>query len=222
MPSRLDVSQSVNASGNSEALDTSGFGQVSFTAAISSLTGSGASIQIEIQASDDGTNYNIVHTTPRITANGASRISGIRISSQFYRYVWTLAGSSPSATIQITSTLKDYSPNRTGSLLRYDDIDLKTLNATSTNYSSFTNDVVGLVIVRTDAIASTGNIRIQVSSDNVSWSDASGDISLTASQIDSRSFDGMSHRFFRAIVTTAVAGAGTSTAHLFWSSTGGA
>lgn len=219
---RDDVDQVITAPGNSQPKDTFGLGQLSFTAQVSSLTGSGAHVQVELQASDDGVNFNVVHNTRRFITNDVQRISGIRISSRYYRFVWYVGGSSPSATIKIITSLKNYSPARTGSMFKYDDLDLKTGGAVSTSYNAFSNTDVGCMIVRAADASSSAVIKIQASNDGSNWNDHTGDINLVSNDTTNQSFAGNSHRFMRVIVVTAATGGTTATASILWNSSGGA
>lgn len=218
---REDFSGTVTADGNTDPLDTSGMGQISFTAAITAISGSGARIQFELQASDDATNWNVVHDTRRMTAIDAQRLSGVRISSRYYRFAWFVGGTTPSADIKISTTLKDYSPQRTGSMFRYDNLDLKTGSAVSTAYSAFSNTEVGCMIIRESDASGPAVIKIQGSNDNLNWHDHTGDFTLSSGGTVNKEFSGSSHRFFRAIVVTAATGGTTATASLLWNSTGG-
>lgn len=219
---RTDVSTTVTASGNSGTLDIEGYGQISFTAAVTAISGSGAYIQFELQASDDGVNYNAIHDTRRMTTVDFQRLSGVRISSRYYRFVWFVGGSSPSIDITITSTFKDYSPIRTGSLFRYDDLDLMTIGATSTVFSAFSNSSVGCMMVRESDTSSDVILRLQASNDGLNWHYHTGDITLPANTTINREFDGNSHRFMRVRVMTAASGGTTPVFHALWNATGGA
>lgn len=222
MINRIDYEATVTADGNSDSLDTSGMGQISFTADVSAISGSGFRIQVGLQASDDAVNWNVVHDTRRITANGQQRISGVRVSSKYYRFYWLVGGTSPSCTVKVISTLKDYSPTRTGSMFRYSDLDLKTGSALSTQYSSFSNTEAGVMLVRDTDTSTVVTLKVQGSQDGLNWSDYTGDFTLTSNETVTKDFTGSSHRFFRVIVVTAATGGSTSTAHCLWNSTGGA
>lgn len=222
MINRVDTTTTETASGASDTFDTSGFGQVSFTANLTAISGSGAYIQFELQASDDATNWNTVHNTRRMTVTGLQRLSGIRVSSKYYRFYWFIGGTSPSTTFVITSTLKDYSPIRTGSMFRYDDLDLKTGAAESTQYSTFSNTEVGVMIVRATDTSTAATIRVQGSQDGLNWADSTGDFSINSGQTIKKDFSGSSNRFFKVIVVTAATSGSTATTHCLWNSTGGA
>lgn len=221
---RDDVeSTTVSTSGQSQAFDTLGLGQVSFTAHVTSISGSGTNIQFGIEVSDDGSNWNVVHDTRRFTESGAQRISGVRISAKYYRYTWTVNGSSPSVTFHTHTSLKNYSPTRTGSQHRYDDLDLKTAGDVSTIYNSYSNTEVSVMIVRpNDSLIQTAVVRLQASNDSINWGDVTGDLSLSNDSSIARSISGNAFRYYRVKVNTAISLVGSSTAHVFWASTGGA
>jgi hypothetical protein len=203
-------------------LDTLGHGQVSFTANVTAISGAGANIQFELQASDDGTNWNTVHSTRRFTAAGAHRISGVRISSQYYRYTWVINGTTPSVTFSIATSLKAFSPIRTGSMFRYDDLDLTVLGATSTSYFAAGNDIVSVTVVRpSDGGLVAASYVIEASNDQLNWAEILGRIDLAAGVTKPHSIGMTGFRYYRARVSVAITLIGGSTAHLLWASTGG-
>lgn len=218
---RVDHTETVTASGNSDVLDSSGMGQLSTTYNLTAISGSGAYIQFELQASDDGSNWTPVHDTRRMTTVDIQRLSGVRISSKWYRHVWFVGGTSPSCAFTITTTIKDYSPGRTLSLFRYNDLDLKTLSATSTQFGSGANSEIGCMIVRATDTSTAVSLKIQASQDALTWNDVTGDFTVASNETVQRDFTGNSLRFMRVIVATAATGGSTSTATILWNATGG-
>lgn len=221
MISIVDADSIVTASGNTDALDTSGMGQISVTYDLPTITGSGAYIQFELQASDDKTNWTTVHNTRRMTATDVQRLSAVRISSKWYRHAWFVGGTSPSCTIKITVTLKDYSPGRTLSLFRYDDMNLKTGAALSTVFGSGANSDIGVMFVRATDTSGVATLKIQASQDAITWNDLTGEFTIASGETISKDFSGNSSRFMRAVVVTAATGGGASTATVLWNATGG-
>lgn len=221
MVSRLDVDLTVTANGNTEPLDSSGMGQTSFTAEVSSISGSGAYIQVEMQVSNDAVNWDITHDTKRTTTTGFQTIPGCRISEKWYRYVWFVGGTSPSVALKITTTLKDYCPQRSGSLFRYDDINLKTGAAVSSTFKVFSCPESGVCIIRASDASTSATLKIQGSKDEVNWHDITGDFTIAAGESIVKDFSGNTDRFMRVIVVTAATGGTTATAHVLWNSTGG-
>lgn len=217
----VDANTTLSASGNTDALDTSGLGQVSVTYDLTAISGSGAYIQFELQASDDATNWTPVHNTRRMTGVDLQRLSGVRISSKWYRHVWYVGGSTPSCTFKITTTLKDYSPGRTLSLFRYNDLDLKTLSATSTQFGSGSNSDIGCMIVRGTDTSTSATLKIQASQDAITWNDYTGEFTIASGETVQKDFSGNSSRFMRVIVAAAATGGSTSTATILWNATGG-
>lgn len=222
MINSLDVNETITESGNSVTYDTAGYGQISFTAALSDVSGSSPTFQVELQASDDGVNFNVVHDTRQMSGTDVQRISGIRISSRYYRYAWFVGGSTPSAFLKVTSTLKDYSPIRTGSMFRYNDLNVKTVDATSTVYSSFSNETAGVMMVRPTDTSTAATLKIQGSNDGANWHDHTGEFTISSNQAVNKEFSGSTHRFFRVYVVSAATGGSSATLHCLWNSTGGA
>lgn len=216
------IEVTATSSGVSDALDTRGDACLSFTASISNLSGTGVSIQFDLEASDDTINWNQVHSTRQLTTIGAQRISGVRITAKYYRYRWTLLGSTPSATFLITTTLKNYLPIRTGSQFRYNDLDMKSENAVSTLYNAFSNTEVSISVVRPEDTSTVAGIIIQVSEDGINWHNGTGEFLLSSGETISQSFSGNAHRFYRVQVATPAVSGSTSIAHVLCSSTGGA
>lgn len=216
-----DLTTTQVASGASEGFETSTNGQISVTFNIVSISGSGVNIQFTIEASDDGLSWNSVHDTRRFTDTGVQRLSGVRISSKFFRYKWTINGTSPSIGFSVTCTLKNYSPTRTASQFRYDDMNLKINASVSSMFSAFSNTEVSVQIVREDIIAQDAVIQVQKSNDGIFWDDTSGTITISPGQTTSMDITGNSYRFFRVITRTPVTLSGVATAHVLWNSTGG-
>lgn len=221
MINTIDSNEIVTASGNTDTLDTSGMGQISVTYNLTAISGSGAYIQFELQASDDGENWTPVHDTRRMTTVDIQRLSGVRVSSKWYRHVWFVGGSSPSCTIKITTTLKDYSPGRTLSLFRYNDMDLKTGAATSTQFGSGANSEIGVMIVRATDTSTVATLKIEASQDAITWNDFTGEFTISSNETVQKDFSGNSTRFMRVKVVTAATGGSTSTATVLWNATGG-
>lgn len=221
MVNSIDSDATITASGNTDNLDTCGMGQVSVTYNLTAISGSGAYIQFELQASDDGTTWTTVQNTRRMTGVDIQRLSGVRISSKWYRHVWYIGGTSPSCTIKVTTTLKDYSPGRTVSLFRYDDLNLKTGSATSTQFGSGVNTEVGCMIIRATDTSTSATLKIEGSQDALTWNDFTGEFTISSNETVQKDFQGNSVRFMRVIVVSAATGGSTSTATILWNATGG-
>lgn len=208
-------------SGNTDPIDSSGLGQLSVTYDLTAISGSAARIQFELQASDDAVNWTTVHNTRRMTGVDVQRLSGVRISSKWYRHTWVIGGTTPSCTFKITSTLKDYSPGRTLSLFRYDDMNLKTGAATSTVFGSGASTEIGVMIVRATDTSTSATLKIEASQDGITWNDFTGEFTIASGETVQKDFDGNSTRFMRITVVSAATGGSTSTATVLWNATGG-
>ena len=217
-----EIINTVESSGNSGSLDTKGHGCLSFTGNVTAISGSGASIQFDLEASDDAVSWNQVHSTRQITAVGNQRLSGVRITARYYRYRWTVLGTTPSISFTLTSTLKDYLPVRTGSQFRYGDLDLKTTNAVSSAYSSFSNTEISISAIRGNDSLTAATIIIEASLDSTNWHTESGNIQILPGQAINSTISGNAYRFYRLKTITPAVGVGAILADVLYTSTGGA
>lgn len=102
-----DVSGTFTSTGNSGSLDGEGMSLVSFTVNITAASGSSPTLSINIQESDDQSNWISIATTNTFTGVSTQNMRGLPLSSRYYRYVYTITGSTPSFTFSINTTLKD-------------------------------------------------------------------------------------------------------------------
>lgn len=214
---RQDASTTVSSSGNGSTLDTQGLSTFSFTTNVTAISGTGANIQFHLQYSDDSSNWTTIYDTPQFTATGFNTYTSIRVAPRYYRYTWTVAGSTPSVTFTIQTTIKQASPSRRNSERDfYADINLTALNNVSSTF--MVNDCanVGIVFVRGADGGNNANVQIQASNDNVNFVSISSNVAVNVSTVNDALESSTGFRFMRAIVTTATS-AGTRTADLHWS-----
>lgn len=105
----------------------------SFLIAVTAASGTLPVMDIVIQESDDNINWFDIYHFPRITAVGAYRSPPMRQHGRFYRYIQTIAGTTPSFTRSITRNQYS-SPSNT--LRQFIDrtITLTTLNSVTPTY----------------------------------------------------------------------------------------
>jgi hypothetical protein len=213
------ASQTVTTSGNSGPMDTGGCACLSTQVAITAFSGTNPTFQIDVLASDDGVNFNVVHSTIQMVGIDTQRLSGIRISGRFFQINWTVTGTSPSFTFTVFNTLKDYLPTKSGSLYRYNDINLNVINSTSTSFFSFSNANTSLQIIRGADGNSNAVCVVEASNDNSNWDVYTGNISISSGDNETVTFSNDSFRIYRLRVVTPSSGAAAAT--LLWASNGG-
>lgn len=217
---RAIVTDIVTADGASSSINPRRFGSVTNTLSVTAISGMGASIQFTLEASDDETNWSVVHETHRFTATGFQRIQRVAIGAGFFRWSWKVLGTTPSVTFKISSTMKDFLPTRTGSLIKYDDLNLATLNAVSTTYSAVGNDTVSVILNRSTDGLGLAVVIVEGSADLANFGVISGNIDVASGATVVKSFTGVAFRFYRIRVASAVL-EGSPKASCFWASTGG-
>lgn len=222
MISRTDVASAAQtATGNSGTLDTAGFGELNMVLAVTAESGTNETLDIELQASDDASTWSSVQDAVRVTtSNSTQRIQGTRLSGRYYRYVWTIAGTTPSFTFSIVTTLKEFLPLKNLTMFRYGDIDLHTVNATSSAFSVGSCPNVTVVTVRAATPTGAANVDVQGSMDNVNYLDLGSNISTPVSSIATESLTGQAYRFYKLRTNAAASGAG-ATIDIYWSCNGG-
>lgn len=213
-----DANQTVSTSGNTAAFDTNGYAMISVSYNVTAISGSGAYIQFHKQTSDDGTNWTTYADTPRMTAVGGTRYQGFRHAGRYYRFTWDVAGTTPSVTFNIVTTLKAFSPLRKTIRFFYSDIDLSTDSAVSSTFSADDCPNVGLSFSRASDGGNNANVRVQVSMDGTNWFDSTANLAANPGAKNTADFADNAYRFYRLIVTGNT-NAGTRTLDIIWSGT---
>lgn len=216
--SRVDYSNTVTASGNSGTLSSEGLGCLSYDIRVTAASGTNKTMQISIETSEDGTNWDELTNTRRFTATGGQNHDNIAIGPKYYRYSWVVAGSSPSFTFSIRTTLKDYLPRRNITIDKYSDVIINSLNATSSVFQSADCTNISLFTVRSDDGGSTTQYKVQASNNTVNWVDVSGAISQARATTQLTQFPNVAFRYFRIVITAAANVA--NTLDLYWSAGG--
>lgn len=214
---RTDVSTTVTASGNTSAIETDGMGCLNALINVTAISGASATFQLELQTSDDGTNFAASEDTSRFTATGMERFVALRVASRYYRYAWFVTGTTPSITFSVISTLKSYLSSTHSTFFRYGDLNLAVDGATSSVFSSKNASNISVQYNRGADGGNGATIRIQASNDGVLFDDVSANLNINPSQFSTITFTGQAFRFYRAIVESNT-NAGTRVLDLFWSS----
>lgn len=91
--------------GNSGALDASGFSMLAAFLNVTAASGTTPSMTVSVEESNDGSTWRAVGSFAAKTAVSNERKS-FAIAEPFYRYVWTISGTTPSFTFTIDEAKK--------------------------------------------------------------------------------------------------------------------
>ena len=215
--SRVDVASAARTvSGTSASIDSSGFGCISFLVDVTAFSGTNPTLQISLETSVDGTNWIEYVNTQRIVSTGVLEFQRGAIGSKFYRYVWTITGTTPSFTFSINVNLKDYLPKRSAVLTKYADLDITSVNNVSSIFRASDSSNVSVVTVRIDDGGSSSQFLVQASNDGMDdWAPITGNISQPKASTIVNTFSNQAFRFYRLIVKS-TGGTGTKTLDIFW------
>lgn len=217
MINRADVASAARTtSGNTAWLDTAGMGVLNAIVEVTAASGTTPKLNVSIQTSDDAVNSSESATVRQFTAVGTDAISRLAMGARYYRYVWTISGTTPSFTFSITSTLKNYMPKRSARVAKYADLDLSTKDATSSVFRA--NECQNVSII-TQRAADGGNgsaWRVQVSNEGTVWDDFTGNVSQNANTTVMTSISATAFQFFR-LRTESNTNVGIRTINIFWS-----
>lgn len=217
---RIDVASAARTTtGNSGSLDTSGFGTLSFQFVVTAVSGTLPTLDLEIQSSEDQTNWGIVFDTKRFTATGNQRLGAIRISARYYRIVWTIGGTTPSFTFSAVTTLKSDASLRSVGLIRYQDIDFTINGNTSTVFTAATCANIGIEVIRAAGGVVAG-FTVQASQDNTTWVSVSTNQSINASTGAVINLSDQAFYYYRLVTSNSIAGVGVK-GDIYWLCNGG-
>lgn len=106
MISSIDVNQTISSDDHTESIDTAGLGQIAFTVDVTNLT-VGATVIVELKESDDNILFDSIVQTSTFTVDGSDRVSSNLLTGKCYRFYWTITGTTPSADLKVTSSLRE-------------------------------------------------------------------------------------------------------------------
>lgn len=218
-----DVTGTFTATGNSGAIDSNGFSKISAILNVTAVSGTTPTLFVDLQESVDTTTWTSIASFTRLSATGTFEVDNVMIGKQYYRYVYTIAGTTPSFTFTIKTSLK--TGNGTNiRMFRYSGLVTTATGNVSETFTAKGFPDVGIIIKRGSDAGGSLSIRIDASEDNVNWVELTGNvniasgIALLGNNIVSQEFTGVSFIFYRVRVTddTSVA----ATIDLFWSANG--
>lgn len=193
MVNRVDASSTVTTTGNTGTLETKGMACGDFLFSVSTISGTSPNIQFEIETSNDGTNWDGIHSTGRITTTGTTILTAVRISEWYYRIKYFINGTTPSISFTVTTTLKAYLPNRSLTFIRYSDVNLMTGSNTSSIFKASGLSTISLIMSSVTVGGGSASVKIQSSSDRALWVDVTSNIVVT---INSTILQSLTHQVF--------------------------
>jgi len=212
---RIDVSSSGRTtSGDSGSLDTDGMGMINSYIDVTAVSGTNPTLDIFAEASDDNSDWFPFIQSQRFTTTGNKRFQGIRIAGKYYRYRWVIAGTTPSFTFSITTTLKAYLPRRFSNKIQYGFDLTQSVNSVSETFRSDDSQNVSLVTIRAVDGGSGAQYKVQVSNDDINWVTITNAIAQNSPSENANTFQG-AYRFYRLILT-ASSNPGVRTMDIFW------
>lgn len=172
---------------------------------VTAVTGTTPTLDVVIEESmDSGTNWQAIYHFPRITANGIYPTPLIRSAGTRFRYVQTVAGTTPSFTRAVNRI--QYSSNAPIVRNFIDrSIVLTTLNSTSPIFNVEGTDRIQFSIA-IGAATTPPQVQLEVSDDGVNFALIGTPVTAVASStVRSLRFDDIA-KFARLRVTTAGVG----------------
>lgn len=213
---RIDASSAAQtATGNTVALDSLGFGSLTFLLNITAVSGTSPTMQLALDYSEDGTVWSQILKTVRFTSSTNFRFQRISLSAKYYRYRWILAGTAPSFTFSVTTTLKAYQPPRNTVISEYSDLNLASVGATSTIFTAADSRNISIMTIRAADGGNNGQFRVQSSNDSFNWADTSGNITQGVGTTILTAFANQSFRYYR-LITQSATNAGTRVLDIHW------
>lgn len=218
---RTDVALAARTtSGNSGTLSSEGFFSISAVVNITAVSGTNPTLDIDLESSDDGTNWQTIYTQTRATTASVVFNPGVQNPSLYYRFRWTISGTTPSFTFSVVSTLKTSAAPGLYGRIRYSDISLTADNNVSSTFDGRGSTVVSLMMVRAADGGNNGTVQIQASQNGLVWSSLTGNIGIGPNTITVQTFAAQTFRFWRIIVV-ANTSAGTRVLDVYWQGSGG-
>jgi hypothetical protein len=141
-------------------------------------------MDIEVQESMDNINYFPVYDFQRATAVGVFRAPLLTMSAPWVRYVETVAGTTPSFTIQINRLVSTAPGGRIRQSIDRTNLVLNTLNSATPAVQAYDISVAGAGALSVNivgvAFTTAPVVTIQGSDDGSNWSAISTPVTLTA------------------------------------------
>lgn len=166
-----DVASAALTSTTTTAAFTPTFGiAYQITIPVTAVTGTTPTMDVNVEESDDnGTNWFVVYSFPRITTTGVYRSPRMSLRGTRVRYVQTVTGTTPSFTRSVNRIQMSGEADRRISQLIDRTVTLTTLNSTTPTLNVQNADNVQLVI-NIGAATTPPSIQLQGSDDNgLTW-----------------------------------------------------
>lgn len=189
-------------SGNSGVISVPTGGAISGLIVVSAQSGTNPTLDITLEESyDNGTTWTPIWAADRFSAATGTRIIPAMAVMGLRRWVWTIAGTTPSFTFAInTNQISVAAPIHRNLIDRT--IVPTTLN--SATPSLYIEGCVALSLAVVLGAAATPPVYgIQLSADNVNWYDSGLSVTGVASTTQGGSVSGLSAKFARGYVRTA-------------------
>lgn len=219
---RTDVASSARTtSSNSGSLDALGYGMINATLDVTAVSGTNPTLDVFVEASDDGTNWSHFIQFARVTATGNQRYQGARLAGRYYRFRWVIAGTTPSFTFSITTTLKSYLARRITNKTQYgwDVSNTAAVGSTSEVFTAADSPNISIITIRATDGGSSAQFQVDASNDNSNWVSISGNVSQGSSSQIATIFSGQAFRFYR-LRLTANSNVGTRVIDIHWAAGG--
>lgn len=164
-----DVTGTFTSTGTTSAIDGSGYGTISFTADVSAASGTTPTLDIELQESQDGSaDWASSMGVNRFTATGSQFVPALKLSARYYRFQYTIGGSTPSFTFTVKTTLKTQSATIRKEFYKFNDLVMTTANNFSTTVNLAGCSFWDAMLVRGAGGAGVA-IAAQFSNDGTNW-----------------------------------------------------
>lgn len=213
--SRTDVSTTVSTTGTGSTLESSGFESLSGRMNISAISGSGASIQLHIQRSDDATNWETMFDVGKVTTATTASWSSLRTGHRYYRFTWDVLGSTPSITFTVVSTLKTVQTQRIGRRFFYSDLDLTVNGNMSSTFVANDCKNIAVTFNRGADGGNNGTVLMYGSIDQTNWFSLSGNLAANVSTANSFTLIGAAFPYYN-IQVSAHTSVGTRVLDIQW------
>ena len=175
---------------------------------VTASSGTNKTLDVNIEESDDnGTNWFVVYSFPRITGNGIFRSPMLTLRGNRVRYVQTVGGTSPSFTRSINRLQSNGLPQLTISQLIDRTVSITTLNAT-TPILDVQNAKNLQIVINMGAATTAPTFRMEGSYDNgVTWLAIQTLVGEANATVESTTVTVVNAQLVRAKVTTVGASA---------------
>lgn len=202
-----DLSATYTGSGNSSTFSSSTFPSQAFQLWVGTVTGTNPTMDLKIQETFDGSQWFDIYHFPRITTSSTVfQTPPIRMTGTSYRYVRTVAGTTPSFSGVVINRLARSGVNASVVRNFFDrSINLNTLNSVSGSYPIGGCNVVEMTVCNGAGGTGTNpHISIEISDDNVNWVTTTSIVTnLAPSTCGVATLSVTQSKFIRAKVTTA-------------------